>query len=244
MALLRRLWRGSVFRGSEQIYAHDAGIDPKTGAYEDFGIPAAILANFLREHRIIPEKNDLNSILFLMTPAETPGKLKHLVDVLVDFETIIKEDAPLSTVLPDLYRTHQDRYFGYTIRRLCQEMHDFYKRNDAKTYQKQLFRAEHMPEVAMPPQQAHWELLRNNAKLVKLDDIVGEIALEGALPYPPGVYCVVPGERWNEVAQKYFLILEEGINEFPGFAPEIQGVYMEQEGDYVEAYGYVLDQKK
>ena len=123
-------------------------------------------------------------------------------------------------------------------------MHDYYKRNDAKTYQKQLFRADHMPEVVMTPQHAHWELLRNNAKLVKLDDIVGEIALEGALPYPPGVYCVVPGERWNEVAQKYFLILEEGINEFPGFAPEIQGVYMEQEGDYVEAYGYVLDQKK
>ncbi|HYE68476.1 MAG TPA: ornithine decarboxylase, partial [Anaerovoracaceae bacterium] len=219
------------------------GIDPNTGDYEDFGIPASILANFLREHRIIPEKNDLNSILFLMTPAETPAKLKLLVDLLVEFETIMKEDAPLSTVLPDLYRTHQDRYFSYTIRRLCQEMHDFYKRNDAKTYQKQLFRADHMPEAVMTPQTAHWELLRNNAKLVKLDDIVGEIALEGALPYPPGVYCVVPGERWNEVAQRYFLILEEGINEFPGFAPEIQGVYMEREGDSVEAYGYVLDKE-
>lgn len=219
------------------------GIHAETGEYEDFGIPASILANYLRENKIIPEKNDLNSILFLMTPAETPTKLEILVNMIEEFERIVKEDAQLSTVLPDLYRTHQERYKDYTIRRLCQEMHDFYKRNDAKTYQKKLFRADYMPERVMTPQTAHWEFLRNNTKLVKLDDIIGEIAMEGALPYPPGVYCVVLGERWNEVAQKYFLILEEGINEFPGFAMEIQGVYLEQEGDRVKSYGYVLDKK-
>jgi len=95
----------------------------------------------------------------------------------------------------------------------------------------------------MTPQAAHWEFLRNNTKLVKLDDILGEIALEGALPYPPGVFCVVPGEKWNEAAQKYFLILEESINRFPGFGTEIQGVYLEKEGDGVKSYGYVLDRK-
>lgn len=114
---------------------------------------------------------------------------------------------------------------------------------DAKTYQKKLFRAEYFPEKIMSPQAAHWEFLKNNTRLVKLGDIVGEIALEGALPYPPGVYCVVPGERWNEVAQKYFLILEESINRFPGFGTEIQGVYLEKEGDQFIAYGYVLDRK-
>jgi ornithine decarboxylase len=40
------------------------------GEYEDFGVPATILANFLRENGIVPEKCDLNSILFLLTPAE------------------------------------------------------------------------------------------------------------------------------------------------------------------------------
>lgn len=83
--------------------------------------------------------------------------------------------------------------------------------------------------------------MRNNAKLVKVSDINGEIALEGALPYPPGIYCVAPGERWNETVQKYFLILEEGINRFPGFAPEIHGVYLEEENGQTTAYGYVLD---
>ena len=120
-------------------------------------------------------------------------------------------------------------------------MHDFYKKNDAKTYQKLLFRRNSLPEYVMNPNEANVELKRNNAKLVPLTHIVGEIALEGALPYPPGVFCVVPGERWNNIAQRYFLILEEGINNFPGFAPEIQGVYLEKEEGKVRAYGYVLD---
>lgn len=217
------------------------GINVETGEYEDFGIPATILANYLRDHRVVPEKNDLNSILFLLTPAESTSKMKGLVDHLVRFENLINEDAPLSEVLPKLYDKYEERYKGYTIRRLCQEMHDFYKKNDAKTYQKLLFRRDSLPEYVMNPNEANIELKRNNAKLVPLSDIVGEIALEGALPYPPGVFCVVPGERWNIVAQRYFSILEEGINRFPGFAPEIQGVYLEREDGKVKAYGYVLD---
>ena len=217
------------------------GINVETGEYEDFGIPATILANYLRDHRVVPEKNDLNSILFLLTPAESTSKMKGLVDHLVRFENLIKDDAPLSEVLPKLYAKYEERYKGYTIRRLCQEMHDFYKQNDAKTYQKLLFRRDSLPEYVMNPNEANIELKRNNAKLIHLNDIVGEIALEGALPYPPGVFCVVPGERWNIVAQKYFSILEEGINRFPGFAPEIQGVYLEKEDGKVRAYGYVLD---
>ncbi len=217
------------------------GINVETGEYEEFGIPATILANYLRDHRVVPEKNDLNSILFLLTPAESNSKMKGLVDHLVRFENLIKDDASLNEVLPKLYAKYEERYKGYTIRRLCQEMHDFYKKNDAKTYQKLLFRRDSLPEYVMNPNEANIELKRNNAKLVPLSDIVGEIALEGALPYPPGVFCVVPGERWNIVAQKYFSILEEGINRFPGFAPEIQGVYLEREDGKVKAYGYVLD---
>jgi ornithine decarboxylase len=217
------------------------GINAESGEYEYFGIPATILANYLRENGIIPEKCDLNSILFLLTPAETKTKIDNLIAKLVQFEELVKDDASLSSVLPNLYNKYINRYEGYTIRRLCQEMHDFYKNNDAKTYQKKLFRKETMPDFAITPQQANIELKRNNTKLVHLENIVGEIALEGSLPYPPGVFCVVPGERWSESAQKYFLILEEGINYFPGFAPEIHGVYLEETEGKIKAYGYVLD---
>lgn len=38
----------------------------------------------------------------------------------------------------------------------------------------------------------------------------------------------------------YFLALEEGINQLPGFTPELQGVYLRQEEGRTRAYGYVL----
>ncbi len=50
------------------------GIDAESGEYSEFGIPATILAHYLRENGIVPEKCDLNSILFLLTPAESAEK--------------------------------------------------------------------------------------------------------------------------------------------------------------------------
>jgi len=217
------------------------GINVETGAYEDFGIHANILANYLRENRIIPEKCDLNTILFLMTPAESKAKMDALVDQLVRFEELIERNAPMEEVLPSIYYSHLDKYKGYHIRRLCQEMHDFYKDRNVSTLQQRLFSKEYFPEYVMNPQEANFEFQRNKGELVPLDEAEGRIALEGALPYPPGVICVQPGERWSKTACDYFLTLEEGINQLPGFAPEIQGVYItEQSNEYKQAYGYVL----
>ena len=92
----------------------------------------------------------------------------------------------------------------------------------------------------MSAKDANYEFVSGNWEKVTLDQIKGRVALEGALPYPPGVLTVVPGERWSVTAQKYFLALNEGINQLPGFAPEIQGVYLETEDGKKRAYGYVL----
>ena len=118
-------------------------------------------------------------------------------------------------------------------------MHEFYKERGVKDLQKKLFRHDYMPEYVMTPQEANFNFVRGEGELVALSEIEGRMALEGALPYPPGVLCVVPGERWSETAVKYFSALEEGINQLPGFAPEIQGVYLEKEDGKVKAYGYV-----
>ena len=217
------------------------GINVETGAYEDFGIHANILANYLRENRIIPEKCDLNTILFLMTPAESKAKMDALVNQLVRFEELIDRNAPMEEVLPSIYYSHIDKYKGYHIRQLCQEMHNFYKDRNVSTLQQCLFSKAYFPEYVMNPQEANFEFQRNKGELVPLDEAEGRIALEGALPYPPGVLCVQPGERWSRTACDYFLALEEGINQLPGFAPEIQGVYLiEQSDGSKKAYGYVL----
>ena len=220
------------------------GINTETGEYDDFGVPATILANYLRENNIIPEKCDLNSILFLMTPAEDMAKMTHLVTQIKRFEELLDADAPLSEVLPSVYSANEERYRGYTIRRLCQEMHDFYRSRNVKQLQKEMFRKAHFPKMAMQPQEAHFEFIRGHVELVPLEKAEGRIAAEGALPYPPGVLCCVPGEVWGDAVLQYFLALEEGINRMPGFSPELQGVYIQQDADgRKRAYGYVIKEK-
>ncbi|QCR35060.1 ornithine decarboxylase SpeF [Nissabacter sp. SGAir0207] len=219
------------------------GIDAATGKYTPFGIPATILANYLRENGIVPEKSDLNSILFLLTPAESMAKMTHLVEELVRFERYIAEDAPLEEVLPTVYRKNEARYRGYTLRQLCQEMHDLYVSFDVKQLQKEMFRHAHLPQVEMNTQDAHNEFIRDNAELVPIGEAAGRVAVEGALPYPPGVLCVVPGEVWGGAVQRYFMALEEGINRLPGFSPELQGVYVEKKPEgWRRIMGYVLAQ--
>lgn len=217
------------------------GIDAATGEYSDFGVPAAILANYLRENGIVPEKADLNSILFLLTPAESTEKMAQLVAMLAQFERHIEDDTPLADVLPTIYQKYPVRYKGYTLRQLCQEMHDLYVSFNVKDLQKAMFRRESLPPVRVNPQDANIEFIRGNVELVRLAEAEGRVAAEGALPYPPGVLCVVPGEEWGGAALRYFLALEEGVNLLPGFSPELQGVYSETDADGIKRlYGYML----
>lgn len=102
-------------------------------------------------------------------------------------------------------------------------MHDFYATHQLNKLQKQMFERAHRPAVAMSAFDAHNAFIRNDVELVPLTDIKGRIAMEGALPYPPGVYCIVPGEVRDGAVLDYFLALQEGVNSLPGFEPEVQG---------------------
>ena len=62
---------------------------------------------------------------------------------------------------------------------------------------------------------------------MRISEAAGRIAAEGALPYPPGVLCVVPGEVWGGAVQRYFPALEEGVKPAAGLLAELQGVYSE-----------------
>lgn len=223
-----------------KLLLYTPGINRKTWEYEDFGIPAGLLSNYLREHGLTPEKSDLNSILFLLTPAETDTKMKNLLSLLVRFEKCLDDDLPLAEVLPKIYKRNEERYKGYTIRQLCQEMHDFYKSRRVNILQKRLFRKDYLPEFAMSAKDASFEFVAGNYEQVTLDNIEGRIALEGALPYPPGIITIDPGERWSPTVTEYFRALEDTINLLPGFAGEIQGVHFAEIDGKTRAVAYVL----
>ena len=112
--------------------------------------------------------------------------------MLGQFEQHIEDDTPLADVLPTIYQKYPVRYRDYTLRQLCQEMHDLYVSFDVKDLQKAMFRKESLPAVVMNPQDANQAYIRGNVELVRIRDAQGRIAAEARCIR--GVLCVVPGE--------------------------------------------------
>jgi ornithine decarboxylase len=219
------------------------GIDRRTGEYLDFGVPATVVANYLRDQHLVNEKCDLNSILFLMTPAEDESKLNTLIAKLVKFKDLWDRDATFAEVLPSLYSAQHARYAGYTLKQVCNEMHRVYRDARVKELQRLCFRESSFPQIAMSPQDANQALVANEVDYVALENIKGRVQATLALIYPPGIGVVVPGERWDGRARPmldYFLAFQNSFNRFPGFNYEVQGVYQERVNGEIKFFTYVV----
>jgi ornithine decarboxylase len=206
------------------------GFDRATGAYDRFGIPAPVVAQFLRENRVVPEKNDLNSMLFLLTPGVESSKAGTLLSTLVAFKRRYDENALLDDVIPAFVRRRPARYSGRRLRDLCNEMHAFYRDAGVSTLQRAQFAPEHLPTMAMMPYEAVRQLTRNKVDYLPIDEIEGRIATTLFVVYPPGIATIVPGERLDARARPmiaYLKMFERASNLFPGFEAEIQGIYRE-----------------
>jgi len=206
------------------------GLNRTTGEYETHGVPAPIVAQYLRENRVVPEKNDLNSLLFLITPGVEASKAGTLVSALVAFKRLHDDNALLDHAIPQFVASRPQRYRGLRLRDLCAEMHSFFCAANVSALQKAQFISEHLPEPAMAPYEAARHLVRNNVDYLPIDEIEGRIAATLFVVYPPGIATIVPGERLSKRASpmiEYLKVFERGSNAFPGFESEIQGVYRE-----------------
>jgi ornithine decarboxylase len=220
------------------------GFDRSTGEYTEHGVPAPLLAEYLRENRIVAEKNDLHSILFLLTPGVESSKAGTLLSWIVTFKRLYDENEPLREVIPDFVRRRPLRYEGIGVRDLADEMHAFYRQAHVSRLQRAQFHPDHLPTPAMSPIAASRMLTRNDVDYLPIDKISGRIAATLMLVYPPGIATIVPGERLDQRAAPmidYLLMFEEAENRFPGFGTEIQGVYRETEANgRVRFYTYVV----
>ena len=220
------------------------GFDRTTGAYTDFGIPAPIVAQYLRENEVVPEKNDLNSLLFLLTPGVESSKAGTLLSALVAFKKLHDANARIEDVIGIFARQRAARYSGMLLRDLCADMHAFFRDGANSTLQRAQFAPEHLPSPAMAPHEAIRQMVRNNVDYVPIDKAFGRIATTLFVPYPPGIATIVPGERLDERARPmldYLKLFERGATLFPGFETEIQGLYREPEADgTVRFYTYVV----
>jgi arginine/lysine/ornithine decarboxylase len=220
------------------------GFDRHGGGYAAHGVPAPVVAQFLRENRVVPEKNDLNSLLFLLTPGVESSKAGTLLSTLVAFKRLYDDNAHLEDVIPEFVGRRASRYRGANLRDLCDEMHAFFRDSGTSALQRLQFSHAHMPTMAMPPHEAVRQMVRNKVDYLPIDQIFGRIATTLFVVYPPGIATIVPGERLDERARPmldYLKMFERSANLFPGFEAEIQGVYRKIEGDgSIRFYTYVV----
>ncbi|GGE21423.1 amino acid decarboxylase [Aureimonas endophytica] len=220
------------------------GFDGASGSYSDHGIPAPIVAQYLRENRIVAEKNDLNSLLFLLTPGVEASKAGTLISGLVAFKKLHDDNALLEEAIPEFARRRPGRYAGVRLRDLCAAMHRFFREANVSALQGQQFSAAHLPDIALSPHDAARALVRNDVDYLPLDALAGRIATTPFVVYPPGIATIVPGERLGERAKPmidYLKMFENCFNAFPGFEVEIQGVYREtDESGRVRLHTYVV----
>lgn len=224
------------------------GFDSASGGYSTTGVPAPVVAEYLRQNRIVCEKNDLNSLLFLLTPGVESSKAGTLLSHLVTFKKLHDDNALLDDVLPDFVARRPQRYAGCRLRDLCEEMHALYRDANMSALQAAQFRAEHLPEMAMPPHAAVQELVRNRVDYLPLDQVDGRIATTLWVVYPPGIATIIPGERIDARARPmvdYLRAFERAANRFPGFETEVQGLHRELQADgTVRFYTYVVRERE
>jgi ornithine decarboxylase len=220
------------------------GFDRQTGGYAEKGVPAPIVAQYLRENRVVPEKNDLNSLLFLLTPGVESSKAGTLLSALVAFKRLHDDNAPLEDAMPEFVRRRPARYRGLRLRDLCADFHAFHRDCGTSALQRGQFAPQHLPEMVVAPHEAVRQLTRNKVDYLPIEQAEGRIATTLMLVYPPGIGTIVPGERIGPRAKPmldYFKVFEKSANLFPGFEAEIQGVFREVEpGGAIRFYTYVM----
>ena len=235
---------GYVMTDPNKLTILTPGFDRATGAYAETGIPAPVVAQYLRENRVVAEKNDLNSLLFLLTPGVEASKAGTLLSSLVAFKKLYDDNARLDDVIGEFVRRRPARYAGLRLRELCAEMHGFFRDSATSALQRAQFAPDHLPTLAMPTHEAVRQMVRNNVDYLPIDRIFGRIATTMFVVYPPGIATIVPGERLDERARPmldYLAMFERGANLFPGFETEIQGIYREVAADgRVKFYTYVV----
>lgn len=197
---------------------------------KNLGISGWVLDRYLIDHNIVPEKADPNSILFLVTPGSNHDDWNHLLRVLQQFENDFFNNTPLSICLPKLITETGSRYKDTTLKQLSQELSDYFIDRNLVADQTKLFLNSNNRPTTKSAREADTDFATGAFETINLSDALGRTAVEGALPYPPGIFVVVPGEEWTQTAIDYFQTLFDGIKLFPGFTPEIQGVFTSNSG--------------
>lgn len=207
------------------------GITPD-GKYEPMGIPGYIVTKFLDDRRTEIARTGDYTLLILFSVGITKGKWGTLIESLLEFKRLYDSGALAVDAIPSL-KNASPKYGRMTLKELCHEMHEMM---DELQLMKHIGDAVSIdPEPMMTPADAYQKVVRYKSEHVKLDAFSGRIAASMLVPYPPGIPVLMPGERLptgDNGVIGYLEALQAFDKKFPGFEHEIQGVNVDENGDF------------
>lgn len=203
------------------------------GVVSDWGIPAAVLSEFLYSRRVEIAKEGDYTVLVLFSVGTSKGKWGSLLENLFEFKRLYDSEASLEEALPELVQKHPGRYRGMSLRELSDEMHNTMIELNLAGLVNAACDEDFDP--VLTPWQTYQEVVRNETEKVPFHQMAGRIAAVMLVPYPPGIPMSMPGERLGGPESpviKLILAMEEWGKRFPGFEREIHGIETDEDGNY------------
>jgi arginine decarboxylase len=203
------------------------------GELAEWGIPGAILTEFLDARLVEIARTGDYTALILFSVGTSKGKWGSLLETLFEFKRLYDNEGTLYEALPDLVAKHPHRYKDMTLKELSDEMH-------AAMGELKLTNLLHQacdvdPEPVLTPAQTYQKLIRNGTEKVRISEMARRLAGVMLVPYPPGIPVRMPGERLGDIDSptiRLLLALEKFGKQFPGFEREVHGIEVDAEGDY------------
>ncbi len=203
------------------------------GKMQDWGIPAAILTEFLDGRRVEIARTGDYTVLVLFSVGTSKGKWGSLLENLFEFKRLYDTEAPLEDALPDLVQRYPQRYRGTTLKQLSDEMQAAMIELRLASLVNEACDEDFDP--VLTPAQTYQKLVRGETEKVRFADMAGRIAAVMLVPYPPGIPMSMPGERLggpDSPVIKLILAMEQFGKQFPGFEREVHGIETDEEGRY------------
>src|SRR5579875_501304 len=203
------------------------------GVIEDWGIPAAVLVEFLDGRRVEIARNGDYTVLVLFSVGTSKGKWGALLENLFEFKRLYDTDADLMEAMPELVQRFPARYRHQTLRELSDEMHAAMLELNLAGLVNAACDEDFDP--VLTPAQAYQKLVRGETEKIPFEQMAGRIAPVMLVPYPPGIPMSMPGERLgdaNSPVMKLILAMQEFGRRFPGFERETHGIEVDEHGRY------------
>ena len=188
------------------------------------GVPASLVSAYLNRFGIVPTRTTDFQLMFLFSMGVTKGKWGTLVSVLSEFKKYYDRNAPLAEVLPELFEQYKDIYKNMGVKDLGDKMFAYLRANNPGEVLNEAYST--LPEPVITPREAYNKIVSNEVEFVPAEKLVGRIAANSVIPYPPGIPMLISGENFgdeNSPQIKYLKALSLWDHAFPGFEHDTEG---------------------